>query len=126
MSIKDQAGQYGAFDGPYYLALWKGLFRAALGWSERQTEEWASRYAGFLSDPDDILFNQTPVYWACTALIPEALRERLDRRELSELKHRLVSAPHGDPDDADPAAIDWEPFRREVGQILAEYDCRGG
>jgi len=123
MDIEEQAKQYGTFDGPYYFAIWKGMFRAVLGWSEPQTEEWARRYPEFLSDPNDIMFHETPIYWAALALIPGSLRGRLNDRELLEMKHKIVSAPHSDPDDADPATINWEPFRQEVEQILAEYDC---
>ena len=121
--MENQAKHYGTFDGAYYLAIWRGMFRAVLGWSEQQTDEWARRYPEFLSDANDIMFHETPVYWAALALIPGELRESLNRSELLELKNKIISTPHSDPDDANPETIDWGPFRQAVEQILAGYGC---
>jgi hypothetical protein len=107
----------------YYLAMWKSLLRAFLGWSEERVMKWAddTKMLAALQNPDDILFNRPPQYWVVGALIPTSLRSRLTGTALMELQKRIFDVFRDEHDYEFPVDVDWMPYRDKVNNILGEY-----
>ena len=104
----------------YYLQTWKTLLAEFLGWSEAQMLEWADATGKleYLSDPDDLLYHQTPLYWATNLLVPTEFKERLSSSELGSLKQQIMLAFNDNYNYNFPLDIDWKPYKARVAEIL--------
>src|SRR5436305_1335345 len=108
----------------YYLLIWKNLFREFLGWTEKETLDWAEKTGklAFLADPDDMIYHQIPQYWAIQALVPNTLKNKLPALELADLKSRMLTALLTENKFFPSEDTDWEPYRQKIEQILGEYN----
>lgn len=109
----------------YYLAVWKGMLGTLLGWSEEQVIAWAQQGVKWaaLDNPGDILFHESPMYWAKHLLVPASLRARLAHDRLVRLERDLwdVFTDESKEWHIDPEAIDWLPYKQQVDQLLTRY-----
>ena len=116
------------YNKQYYLDIWQEMFRELLGWSAEETVCWAGRWTEAngidpLDDPEDIFYHETPQYWAVRTLIPDALKDRLSKRELLDLEQRILQVFWDEHRGEFPRGTDWRPYREQVERILAEYDA---
>ena len=107
--------------GEFYLQTWTHLLYDLSDWSKADVLAWAERSGmlAWLADPDDIVYNQTPQYWATPHLIPPALDDRLDPAERVELRARILDVLGHNEVSAD---TDWRSFRPEVAELIRAYE----
>lgn len=107
----------------YYLDTWRELLATFLGWSPLQVRRWAeeSGALGFLEDPGDLFYHETPQYWIKHLLVPETLKETLSAGEVIDLEARILEAFWDEHRFHFPPGTDWRPYREKVERILAEY-----
>lgn len=109
----------------YYVAVWKGMLGTLLGWSDEQVIAWAQQGVKWvaLDNPDDIMFHETPMYWATHLLIPDSLRVHLPHDQMLRLERDLWSVFIDESKDwhPDPETIDWLPYKQQVDRLLARY-----
>jgi hypothetical protein len=119
-----EAEQEAAILGPggeFYLQTWTRLLGDLADWSTADVLAWAERSGmlAWLADPDDIVYNQTPQYWATPHLIPRALDDQLDPAERLELRARILDVlGHNEV----PVDTDWRSFRPAVQELIKAYD----
>lgn len=108
----------------YYLLIWKNLFKEFLGWTGKETLDWAEKTGKleFLSDPDDMIYHQIPQYWAIHTLIPVTLKNTLTSLQLNDLKSRILSALLTENKFFPSEETNWEPLRQKIELILGEYN----
>ncbi len=106
----------------YYLAIWNGLFKELLGWSEMQVLEWAKTTGKLeaLDDPDNIFYHENPIYWATYTLIPDVLKKD-ETIDIVELEQSILVAFKNKYYYNFPENTDWRPYRAKIEQILGEY-----
>lgn len=107
----------------YYLTTWTEMLSIFLDWSEEDVTRWAQETGilGYLADPEDMFYHETPQYWAADLLIPSDLTERLSGADLQTLRNRIIVAFKDEHHYEFPPGTDWRPFRDKIERILAEY-----
>jgi hypothetical protein len=108
----------------YYLLIWKKLFKEFLGWTEKETIDWAEKTGKRenLANPDDLIYHQSPQYWAIHTLLPDTLKNELPPLELIDLKSRLLDALEDETGFFPSEETNWKPFREKIEHILSEYN----
>jgi hypothetical protein len=112
----------------YYLSIWQEMLAIFLGWSAEQVLQWAERTGklGYMADPDDLFYHETPQYWVKSLLVPDELRGRLSTVEAIGLEQRILAAFKDVHHYEFPLGTDWRPFRKKVEHILNEYGASLG
>lgn len=107
----------------YYLAIWQEMLAVFLGWSAEQVLQWAEETGrvGYMTDPDDLFYHETPQYWIKSLLVPDELRGRLSTFEAIGLEQRILAAFKDEHHYEFPLGSDWRPFRRKIERVLNEY-----
>lgn len=75
-----------------YIATWKIIFAALLGWSETQIIQWAAghQYGEYLDQPDDMIYHAAPIYWAAIPIAQETFKDQITGIDLVDLSKRIV------------------------------------
>ncbi len=107
----------------YYLAMFREMLHAFLGWSEPQIREWIVDRVPLeeLDDWMDIYYHVPPQYWIRNTLIPLSLHQTLSWRELAVLRIRLLEAFNDEHLYEFPLGTDWAPYKTKVAEILKGY-----
>jgi hypothetical protein len=104
-----------------YIGAWVRILHGLLGWSEQRTLIATTKFHGFLSDPDDMIYHRDPSYWLTGILIPTKLATTMPRRDWSLLYLKLQRLFwYKSDDDLDPD-VDWAAYREPLNAILREY-----
>lgn len=106
-------------DKEYYLATWREMLCALLGWSERDVLQWATETGKlqYLDNSDDALYHEEPTYWAGDLLIPNALWQELAPLQRVLIRRDLLQAlGHGQ--QYAPASVNWHTRRSGVEKVL--------
>lgn len=107
----------------YYLLMWKEMLPALLGWDEERAVHWVKDTGlwDYMTDPNDILYHETPQYWIKHLLVPDELRRRLSTSDVIGLELRILAAFREEHHYEFPVGTDWRPFRKKIERILSEY-----
>ena len=108
-----------------YLAAWRRMLPALLGWSDEQTAAWSRKWERQMIDEYSLFYHEDPIWYVVPLLIPPGIWSRLrglERVALERLVHEALAA---DVTWSSPDA-DWAAARVRVAQLLDRYVAGGG
>src|SRR5258708_16376850 len=110
-------------EGRHYGRTWIVAFEVILDWPEHRTLEWADKWLHRLNEPDSLFYNNPPIYYIISLIIPDRLRQRLPSYEVEHLREQLLGAIQQNDSfcDRNPN-FNWELARKRIEVILSEYD----
>ena len=77
---------FAARSGKAYYEAWSKALDTFLRWSDDEVWNWARRFEHRLNNPDDLLYNDTPMQYVAGLLIPDRLAACLSDDERRELR----------------------------------------
>src|SRR5258708_7561382 len=74
----------------YYVKCWTLFLTSVLGWQPEQINRWMKPYLVELEEYSDAFLNDSPVFYAADAVVPQELQQRLQPLVLHNL-HKTIA-----------------------------------